>query len=539
MDPTATERSRRSPDPTTGNVGIALSGGGHRATAWGMGVLGAVIASGLHRRTVSISSVSGGSITNAAVASAGDFRQVDDVDQLAEWIAPTLRVVAIDGLFLPGAPTRRYVATTLIAMVAAACALLGFVVAATSVGRGHPAWPYATIGVVVGLVGGWIVALLITDHLVVALGVGAVLGGAVGAGVASAVRDLTGVAAVSVVVLTIVVAGVCLLRALRSLARRGPAVADALARQLSPDGAPGPFLRDITSSVDHVFCTTDVESAQPMFFAPKFIYGFRHGLAATATSDLTVAQVTQASAAVPPGFPPVTFAVPEFRRSDATGTAPDAMADRTDAPGVVRLSDGGVYDNLGDEWEGGFGPRAAQYPELLDVQPPADLLVVSDASPRFGWRPFTARGLVAPEVHGVLRTIDLLWAGTTTRRRHDLYERFRPGSQEPNRCSGVLVMIDDSPVEVCRAALELGDPEVEARAEAAIDFLLDQRGDDAWQALSERCARVPTTLGPLTVPVTLELIELAYMATMVALHVFLGVGALHAFPRRAFAGQLP
>ena len=48
-------------------VGVCLSGGGHRATAWGAGILAAVIGSGLHRRTVSIGSVSGGSIVNAAV----------------------------------------------------------------------------------------------------------------------------------------------------------------------------------------------------------------------------------------------------------------------------------------------------------------------------------------------------------------------------------------------------------------------------------------------------------------------------------------
>ena len=101
-------------------VGIALSGGGHRATAFGVGVLAAVVDADFHRR---------GSITNSAVAVAGDSTELNDVAELADWVAPTLRVVAIDGLFLPGAPTRGYVNRTLAALTMASCSVLALIVA--------------------------------------------------------------------------------------------------------------------------------------------------------------------------------------------------------------------------------------------------------------------------------------------------------------------------------------------------------------------------------------------------------------------------
>jgi len=54
-------------------IGVVLSGGGHRAAAWGFGVLAALVASGNNRDVASIASVSGGSIANGVVAVKGDY----------------------------------------------------------------------------------------------------------------------------------------------------------------------------------------------------------------------------------------------------------------------------------------------------------------------------------------------------------------------------------------------------------------------------------------------------------------------------------
>jgi hypothetical protein len=49
-------------------VGIALSGGGHRATLFGLGALLATVDLGVNERVVQISSVSGGSLLNGFLA---------------------------------------------------------------------------------------------------------------------------------------------------------------------------------------------------------------------------------------------------------------------------------------------------------------------------------------------------------------------------------------------------------------------------------------------------------------------------------------
>ena len=100
---------------------IALSGGGFRASAFGLGVLVYLVDSGLNRRVKLISSVSGGSITNGFVANKCDFKAQDPesfrpiVSQLARLISgngkyggfwlvsrPYVALLGIGGLALLG-----------------------------------------------------------------------------------------------------------------------------------------------------------------------------------------------------------------------------------------------------------------------------------------------------------------------------------------------------------------------------------------------------------------------------------------------------
>jgi hypothetical protein len=59
---------------------VALSGGGFRAAAFGLGTLLYLVHSKLHERVKTISSVSGGSITSGYLAAAGGFATASDVD---------------------------------------------------------------------------------------------------------------------------------------------------------------------------------------------------------------------------------------------------------------------------------------------------------------------------------------------------------------------------------------------------------------------------------------------------------------------------
>jgi predicted acylesterase/phospholipase RssA len=57
-------------------IAIALSGGGHRAALFGLGVLLYLVDAGKHRSVTSIASVSGGSLTNGYVVQAVDYASV-------------------------------------------------------------------------------------------------------------------------------------------------------------------------------------------------------------------------------------------------------------------------------------------------------------------------------------------------------------------------------------------------------------------------------------------------------------------------------
>lgn len=71
------------------HFGVALSGGGVRASLFSLGSLLFLVDSGLNRRVSEISSVSGGSITNATVAQRCDFSTVtrDEFDEHAKHLA--------------------------------------------------------------------------------------------------------------------------------------------------------------------------------------------------------------------------------------------------------------------------------------------------------------------------------------------------------------------------------------------------------------------------------------------------------------------
>lgn len=484
-------------------------------------MLGALVETGLAASTVSIASVSGGSIANAAVATRADFARLDTVEEYAHRVAPTLRVVARTGLFLPGKPTRRYVDRTLAALALWAAALIALVTALVAVGRGQPLWPFAVAGAVLGtlaaLCGLRIGRLGAPARLVVPLA-GAAAGAATAAAAAAAVRDLrpgTGVAAVAVLTVFAALTG---LLALRCLARRGEAVRRALARQLAPEGG-DPLLRNIDSTVNHVFCTTDLELGHCLFLAPSFVFSNGRGVGDTRGSELTVAQVVQASAAVPPGFPPVFLPVPRF----------DGSAGET----IVPVSDGGVYDVLGDEWETDFEHRLRHHPNLPRVQDAANVLLVADASPPFGRQGYRRPGLLSADLLGLVRNVDVMWSATTRRRLHDLRLQFQPDGAG----NGALIAIQESPVDFCRTVRAYGGGVAE-RAEAAEEFLEQRMSCECWAELAGRCAAVPTTLGPLTVGVTLDLLELGYTATVVALYVNLGLGRLTPFPRTVFEAAI-
>jgi hypothetical protein len=205
----------------------------------------------------------------------------------------------------------------------------------------------------------------------------------------------------------------------------------------------------------------------------------------------------------------------------------------------VWLSDGGVYDNMAEQWESGFEGRVKRWPELGTFQDAADVLVVANASAAWDWAPFGSPGLLMREVTALLRDQGVQYDVSTARRRAELLTRFRLAELQGSGLNGVIVMIDRSPYRVCDGfRSNSGDPR-DLRAAEALAFL----GDDAanrqkWDELVASNAGAKTTLGPLGAETTVDLIEHAYVSTIVNLYVVHGLGALVPFDRARFAALI-
>ena len=127
--------------------------------------------------------------------------------------------------------------------------------------------------------------------------------------------------------------------------QRGRKVDDALDAGLCDHA----FLTAVDRSVHHVFCTTNLASGTQAYLSPRVVSCYRLGTG-TPKSTLRLSTAMQVSSAFPGGF--------NARRLTSAdlfaGAANDAVAD---------LVDGGVYDNMGDQWELGWEDRRKRLAE--------------------------------------------------------------------------------------------------------------------------------------------------------------------------------
>jgi predicted acylesterase/phospholipase RssA len=467
---------------TAVRIGVALSGGGHRASAWGTGVLAAVVDAGVGADVVSVSSVSGGSITNGVVAQNLDLRTATP-DQFDAAVRSSLVNYALVGLFPKGPLTKGYfrllIVSLVVAILAVVALLAAFVAAAASWINGAVA--VVTLGVLgVVTVGAW--------------GLFWVL-----------------------------------------LARRGSVVRSAIARtHFGGDRRSlGTPLAGVDRPVNHVFLTTDLEAGDQFYLSPRFLYGFREGIADPATAGTALADAVQASAALPGAFPAVRLHTGPFRRPwNVPGGVPQTPPER------VVLSDGGVYDNMADQWESGIADRIRRWPELGEIQQPADVLIVANSSAGWGWAPFDAKSWPKREVTALMRNQGVQYDVSTSRRRQAIVQTWMDNERTGAGQSGVIVMIDRSPYIIADGFAADPGPRG-ARAKEAIEFLGDSSdARAAWAQRASSNASVPTVLGAIGVDATLDLMEHAYTSTLVGLYVIAGLGALRPFDRSRFAALL-
>ena len=540
------DATRVSTTTRTRQIGLCLSGGGYRATAWGIGAaVGLARASETKPGTtvVSVSSVSGGSLANAALAEASskDFDELR-AKELLTAVSPMLRHVAHHGLIRYAAATNLPVFEALALGVLLAASAAGLVGALVGFDR---QWQLDTVlfagAVVAALLVGlalWrsrsallpervaLVALAFVAPLALASGV--VLGGRVeGTGVV--VGTLVGLAAVTALVGWWFV---------WMVGRRGSLVERAMATgplRTDGDAKRGPrLLAELQDRrVHHVFCATELQSGDTFYLSPRMAYGYRFGWSGS-LGDWPLARAVQASAALPGGFPP------QRTRFTDIGLRPGAFSHRprgeSQTPDEVVLVDGGVYDNMGTEWEVGFAARRTRLGgeggPLEAVQPPADFLIVANAGKALALTEMKQRGLRG-ELAGLLRDQSIQYDQTTSTRRRSLVAVFRAAEAgAADLPLGVIVQASTSPLRVAETIAAAGSdapPEKRVRAAAWVTALRDIDVD--WHALADRNAAVPTVLSPIGPDVTVDLVWHAAVLTQVQLHIHYGIGAVDPMER--------
>ena len=427
-----------------GRVAIALSGGGHRASLFGLGVLLYLADAGKNRDVVSVSSVSGGSLTNAFVAQSGDYSRLAGKEFERRIAQPFARQVAQIGTLWASWTTWAYVATLCLAFLA----VLSI-------------W--------------W----LLLDHPIRIVGF---------------------------------VLGLTLLSFLASY--RSAICALALRRTLYTRSGRASQLCDINSeNVQHIICATELRGGEHVYFSGDFVCSYRLGWGCPA--GLSLADAVQASAAFPGALPPRWLTTAQHGFVDGA----------RDTPRFMVLSDGGVYDNMAEQWPIGVQSRKRRWPMRSESLHESDTLVVVNASGPLQWDAVRRlRFPVIGEILALLRVLQVLYDKTTTTRRIGLVDRFDRAAREQHGLEGALIMINRSPYWTADYFNGQGDlwPDRGARARRVIEVLGNDCRDQ-WEELTRSNRRVKTTLARLGGDVAANLIYHGYVLAMANLHVILGL----------------
>ncbi len=433
-------------------IAVALSGGGHRAALFSLGALMYLVDAGKSREVTSVSSVSGGSLTNGHVA-----QMLDYASATPETFRPVAQRVAAQ-IALHG---------TLWATPLTGLYLLGLVALAGAV-----------------FVGTWFLPIA--------------------------------------VVLKIVVFIVGLLVVAWFVKLRGLVCARAFARTLLNRSGNPARLADVHRNVEHILCAADLHTGEHVYLSGGFVCSYRFGVGSA--GQMWLHDAVHASAAYPGGFPARRFPTEPHGFSGAAD-------DEAKRAGHMVLVDGGVYDNMADEWALGARERNGRWAGLASFSEPDELVVVN-ASAAMGWK--SMRRLSLPllgELLTLKRDIDILYDTSTSTRRRWLIDRFGAGVEG---MSGALVHIAQSPFRVPSLIVERlpeGDERV-ARAQAVLAKL---GGDEKrWQEVVQVTRGVKTTLSKLGEEKAARLVEHGYVLALANLHVHLGYPLLDVPPPERF-----
>ena len=302
---------------------------------------------------------------------------------------------------------------------------------------------------------------------------------------------------------------------------RGRVCARAFNTTLFSPGGRETKLADLKKpDLDHVICSTEFRSAEQVYFAGDFVYSYALGYGVPA--NLSLAKAVQASAAFPGGFPPSTLSTKQHRFA---GAPSPGAGGPPEPPAEMVLTDGGVYDNMGEQWARGYDDRIRRCPNLDRGRTPPNQLVVVNASARIPWNPFKRRLIpLIGELTALLRVNDVLYINTTNVRRQAIVDSYNPA--DPTSASGlasVLVQISQSPFQVA-SRFATGTAPVNERAREVLEFLQLGPNKDYWSTVASENSTVATSLSKFGSEVSARLVYQGYVVTMCNLHVFFGTG---------------
>ena len=421
-----------------GRVAVTLSGGGHRAALFGLGVLLYLVDAGKNADVGSIASVSGGSLTNGYVALASDYAA--ETPGSFATVAGRVTGQIARGTLWATTLTKAYLAA--LGLSALATCIVPWVLPI-------PLWLRAVV---------FVAALL----------------------------------------------------AVASLAKvRGWICARAFRRTLLNRGGQAVRLRDVYQAVEHVFCAADLHTGEHVYLSGGFVCAYRFGFGTA--GDTWLHDAVHASAAYPGGFP--ARRLPTASHGFTEGADEHAATARH-----MVLVDGGVYDNMADEWALGVHDRNERWPGRPPFAVPEELVVVN-ASASMGWKPTGKLSWpLLGEALTLKRDIDVLYDTSTSTRRRWLVDRFE---HDIDGMKGALVHIAQTPFRVPRRiadALPATQPEV-LRAQAMLAAL--GASEQRWEQLVAETRAVKTTLSGLGVGPAARLVEHGYVLAMANLHVLL------------------
>jgi predicted acylesterase/phospholipase RssA len=503
-------------------IALALSGGGHRATLFGLGALLAFADTDAHERVSSIASVSGGSLANGAIAARLDYRTASAAD-ITQEVRDISRNIASAPCLRSGWLQKVVLALLVIAFGGALFAPWWLEPHHLHV---HSGWADRHLDLVRAFVvaGGTLVVGALFRTLITGggplFGWGGIwvyfaclvaLGEAVYAGSARLEGALS--------ILLYVVGSLALLTA---IAQRGWFAARAFGHQLFPQG-PRTQLSELRRDLDHVICASDLHAGEFVYFAPRFVYAWRFGRGSPGA--LRLHTPVQASAAFPGAFPVTWVRRARFgfqRVGDSEHQTPWALA----------LVDGGVYDNMGDEWASEVAkchqpPKPGKPGEGNDCPyRDAQARIVVNASAGLPYK--GVKRLTLPLVGGALafwKEKSVLYDSGTAQRRRAMVREFDLAARGGEAWWGTLVHISQSPYKGARAfaGQQALWPGRAARAQSALAFLGEQEtSEEAWSTRADDNSNVPTTLLAFDAKRSARLLHHGYVLAAVNAHVFLG-----------------